>query len=84
MPCPSGGMRMVWLPSILTITVALRAISRELRGLTRTTTEEVSVHRHNGSCWHECRGFITNFDVVRHILSPELFPLGTAILSCHE
>jgi hypothetical protein len=48
-PCPSGGVRMVWLPSILTTTVALRAISRELSGRTRTTTRGVSFGENNNS-----------------------------------
>ena len=58
MPCPSGGVRMVWLPSILTTTVALRAISRELRGRTRTTTRGVSFGEINGSVWGGWRGYL--------------------------
>jgi hypothetical protein len=61
---------MVWLPSILTMTEALRAISRALSGRTRTTvrtSQYKSTFRGERvgclPCWR-----LTNFYVVGHFV----------------
>jgi len=83
-PLPSGGVRMVWLPSILTTTEVLRAISRALSGRTRTTvtTSQYKSTFRSERAVRGSSGGLTNFNVVGHFvdLRTPFWRLGEAYL----